>query len=57
MKNIKFFWSFFRATPVGYGSSQGQIGTEATGLHLSHSNSRFEPCLRSTSQLVATLDP
>ena len=49
----------FRATPAAYGSSQarGLIGATAAGLHHNHSNMRSEPRLRSTSQLMAMLDP
>ena len=54
---ISFF--FFRAAPVAYGGSQarGWIGTVATSLHQSHSNSRSEPRLRPTPQLMATPHP
>ena len=49
----------FRAAPVAYGNSQamGWIGAAAPGLHHSHSNTRSEPLLRPTPQLMATLDP
>ena len=48
---IFFFFGLFafsRATPAAYGGSQarGLIGTEAAGLHQSHSNAGFEPHLR-----------
>ena len=36
---------------------KGLIGDVATGLHQSHSNSRSEPPLRPTPQLMAMLDP
>ena len=49
-KMIFFFFCFFRATPVAYGSSQarGHIGavSAAASLHHSHSNTGSEPCLR-----------
>ena len=49
----------FRATPVAYGSSQarGLIGAATSGLHRSHSNTRSEPSLQPTPQLVAIVDP
>ena len=37
--------------------AKGQIRAIAAGLHHSHSNIRSKPCLRSTPQLTATLDP
>ena len=48
----------FRATLTAYGSSQakGQIRAVAAGLRHSHSNVGTEPCLRPTSQLMATPD-
>ena len=56
-----FFWlfGFSRAAPVAYGGSQakGLIGAVAAGLHQSHSNTRSEPSLRPTPQLLATPDP
>ena len=44
---ILFYFCFFRATPVAYGSSQarGLIRAIAAGLHYSHSNARSELCL------------
>ena len=47
------------ATPMAYGSSQAgdPIGAAAASLHHSHSNTRSEPCLRSTPQLEAMPDP
>ena len=47
---------FFRATSVAYGSSQARdwIRASVTSLCYSHSNSRSEPCLWPTLQLVAT---
>ena len=49
----------FRAIPVAYGGSQARGGTRATapGLHHSHSNTRYEPRLQPTPQLMSTLDP
>ena len=60
-----FFFSFFivfclfRATSMAYGGSQarGLIRAAATGLHHSHSHTRFELSLRPTPQLMAALDP
>ena len=64
LKSIHFFLSFFffllfRATLAAYGSSQARslIGAVVTGLHHSHSNTRSEPRLRPTPQLMATPDP
>ena len=56
-RSFSFF--FFRVTPAAYGGFQakGQIGTVATGLHHSQSNTGSEPHLRSTPQLMETLDP
>ena len=47
------------AAPAAYGGSQarGRMGATAAGLRHSHSNASFEPCLRPTPQLTATLDP
>ena len=52
-----YFFRLFRATLVAYGGFQarGLIGAVAASLR--HSNTRFEPRLRPTSQLTATLDP
>ena len=51
--DIIFFWG--GNTLEAYGSSQarGQIRAVATGLHLSHSNTRPETCLWPTPQLTA----
>ena len=62
IKYFSFFFSFFglfRATLTAHGGSQarGLIGTVAASLHQSHSDVRFEPRLRPTPQLTATLDP
>ena len=58
---IIFFLSFclFRATPTAYRSSQarGLIRAIAAGLHHTHTNTRSEPCLQPTPQLMATPDP
>ena len=62
---ISYHWLFFFclfaiswAAPAAYGGSQakGPIGTVATGLCQSHSNSGSEPRLQPTPQLTATLD-
>ena len=52
------FFSFSRAAPVAYGSSQarGPIGPVATGLRQSHSNAGSKPRLQPTPQLTATPD-
>ena len=49
----------FRAAPEAHGVSQarGPIGAAASSLCQSHSNTRFKPGLRPTSQLMATPDP
>ena len=49
---------FFRAAHVAHRGSQGRgpIGATASGHSQSHSNSRSEPYLLSTPQLMATLD-
>ena len=49
----------FRATLVAFGGSQakGRIRAVAAGLRQSHSNAKFDPCLRPTPQLTATPDP
>ena len=61
-QKFSFFFGLFafsRAAPTAYGGSQawGLIGAVATGLRHSHSNVGSEPCLRSTPQLMVTLDP
>ena len=50
-----FFFLLFGATGGAYGSSQvrSRIGAMAAGLHHSHSNSRFKPCLWPTPQLMS----
>jgi len=52
-----FIYLLFRATSVAYGGSQarGQIGAVAAGHN--HSNTRSEPHLQPTPQLMATPDP
>ena len=45
------FLSFSRATPMAYGGSQ------AAGLHHSHSNMGPKPCLKHTPELTAMLNP
>ena len=54
-----FFFCLFRATLAAYGGSQarGQIRPAAAGLRHSHSDTRSEPCLWPTPQLMAMLDP
>ena len=54
-----FVFCLFMATPMEYGSSQarGLIGAVAAGLRQRHSNSRSEPRLQPTPQLIATPDP
>ena len=59
-KKYTYIFSFFlfMAAPVTYGSSwaRGQIGAGAAGLNHSQDNTRSEPHLRPTLQLVATSD-
>ena len=54
-----FIFCLFRAFPASCGDSQARGPIEATtaSLHHSHSNSRSEPHLPPTLQLMATLDP
>ena len=54
-----FFFLLFRAKPLAYEGSQarGWIRAVAAGLCHSHSNTRSEPCLQPTPQLMTTLDP
>ena len=58
---ILFYFFFFRAAPVAYGSSQarGRIRTAAAGLLHSHSHSHSgcKLSLSSTLWLEAMLDP
>ena len=62
-KDVLFIYLslLFRATPVAYGGSRarGPIGATAASLHHNHSNTRSEPHLRPTPQLMfmAALDP
>jgi len=59
-KNFEMeFFVFFGPHPWHIGGSQarGLVGATAAGLHHSHSNTRSEPHLRPTPQLMATLDP
>ena len=51
-----FFW-LFRTTPVGYGGPRLGVRAAAAGLRHSHSNTRPEPHLQSTPQLMAMPDP
>ena len=54
-----FIVFFSRAAPTAYGGShtRGLIGAVALGLRQSHSNTRSEPHLQPTPQLMAMLDP
>ena len=54
-----FLFGLFRDAPAAYGGSQGrgQIRAAAPGLHHCHNNTRSEPHLQPTPQLMATLDP
>ena len=56
---LEFFFFFPRAAPMACGGSQarGLIGAVVAGLRESHINTRSEPCLQSTPQLTAMLDP
>ena len=56
---LNLFICLFRAAPAAYAGSQfrGPIGAVAASLHHSHSNTRSEPCLWPTPQLMATPDP
>ena len=51
--------TFSRAAPAAYGGSQARslIEAVAAGLHQSHSNTRSQPCLQATPQLMTTPDP
>ena len=53
------YYSLFRAASAAYLISWARGGIQATAAspHHSHSNSESEPCLRPTSQLMATLNP
>ena len=57
--SFSLFFGLSRSAPAACGGSQGrgQIRAVAAGLHHSHSNARFEPCLRPTPQFMAMLDP
>ena len=57
--SIFFFFLFSSAAPMACGGSQarGRIRATASSLHHSHSNAGSEPCLWSTPQLKAILDP
>ena len=54
-----FAFCLYRAAPAAHGGSRttGLIGAVAAGLHHSHSNTRSEPRLQSTPQLMAMPDP
>ena len=53
-----FLFSFFRATPVAYGSSQvrGQVRAAIASLHHSHSNTGSKLRLGRMPELAAMLD-
>ena len=55
--NTDFFF-LFMDKPAAYGNyrANGQIGATAAGLHYKHGNTRFEPHLWPTPQLVAIPD-
>ena len=54
-----YLFCLFKAALTAYGSSQarGQIRVVAASLRHSRSNTRSEPCLQATPQLMAMLDP
>ena len=57
-----FFFPIFhllRAAPAAHGGAQarGPIGATTASLHHSHSNTRFQPSLQPTPQVMATTDP
>ena len=54
-----FFFFFFRAGTLAYGSSQarGRMGATAAILHHSHSNTGSEPRLQPAPQFMAATDP
>ena len=53
--SFSVFFCLFRSAPAAYGGSQarGRIGAVAAGLHHRHSNTRSQPCLQPTPQLMA----
>ena len=53
------YFGLFRAARMAHGRFQarGPIGAAAANLHHSHSNTKPQPCLRPTPQLMATLGP
>ena len=55
----RYFFFLSTATPAEYGSSwaTGWIGAAVASPHHSHSNTKSEPHLRPTPQLVAMPDP
>ena len=57
--SIFFFFCLFMATRIAYGGSQtrGPVGAVGAGLQHSNSNTKSEPRLQPTPQLMATLDP
>ena len=54
-----FFFGLFKVAPEAYGGSQakGQIRASTAGLCHSHSNTRSEPHLSPTPQLMTRLNP
>ena len=56
---VVFFFCFFRAMDMAYGSSQarGRVRAKAAGLHHSHSVPGSEPCLQPSPWLTAMPDP
>ena len=59
LKIFYFCFLLFRATLTAHGSSQakGWIRAAAASLHHSHSNTGYKPCLWTTPQFTAMLDP
>ena len=59
LESFFFFFVFFRAVSMAYGSSQvrGPIRAVAASLYHSHSNMGSKLCMRPTPQPTATLDP
>ena len=52
-----FFFSFLRAEPVAYGSSQARGRVRGAAASHSHSNPRSEPHLQPALHLMAMPDP
>ena len=57
--SLQFIIIFFRVAPVAYRSSQARVLIRAAAADLCHSpsNTRSEPHLQPTPQLVAMSDP